>query len=66
MAGWKGATVTEFALTEKQKCFRRKHMGKQPKKKSYSSTRPGCEMLRMPHCLDNRLTDGSEVVSLTR
>jgi hypothetical protein len=24
----------------------------------------GCEMLRIPHCLDNRLTDGSEVVSL--
>jgi hypothetical protein len=23
-------------------------------------------MLRIPHCLDNRLTDGGEVVSLTR
>jgi hypothetical protein len=23
----------------------------------------GCEMLRIPHCLDNRLTDGSKVVS---
>jgi hypothetical protein len=26
----------------------------------------GCEMLRLPHCLDNRLTGGGEVVSLTR
>jgi hypothetical protein len=25
----------------------------------------GCEMLRIPQCLDNRLTDGGEVVSLT-
>jgi hypothetical protein len=25
----------------------------------------GCEMLRIPHCLDNRLTDGSKVVSPT-
>jgi hypothetical protein len=25
-----------------------------------------CEMLRVPHCLDSRLTDGDEVVSLTR
>jgi hypothetical protein len=25
-----------------------------------------CEMLRIPHCLDNRLTDGGKVVSLTR
>jgi hypothetical protein len=23
----------------------------------------GCEMLRIPHCLDNRLTDGGKVVS---
>jgi hypothetical protein len=26
----------------------------------------GCEMLRIPHCLDNQLTDGGEIVSLTR
>jgi hypothetical protein len=26
----------------------------------------GCEMLRLPHFLDNRLTDDGEVVSLTR
>jgi hypothetical protein len=26
----------------------------------------GCETLRLPHFLDNRLTDGGEVVSLTR
>jgi hypothetical protein len=26
----------------------------------------GCEMLRIPHCVDNRLTDGGQVVSLTR
>jgi hypothetical protein len=26
----------------------------------------GCERLRHPHFLDNRLTDGGEVVSLTR
>jgi hypothetical protein len=25
----------------------------------------GCETLRLPHFLDNRLTDGGEVVSLT-
>jgi hypothetical protein len=25
-----------------------------------------CETSRLPHCLDNRLTDGGEVVSLTR
>jgi hypothetical protein len=25
----------------------------------------GCEMLRIPHCLDNRLRDGSKVVSPT-
>jgi hypothetical protein len=25
----------------------------------------GCEMLRIPHCLDNRLTDGGMVVSPT-
>jgi hypothetical protein len=25
----------------------------------------GCEMLRIPHCLNNRLTDGGEVVSFT-
>jgi hypothetical protein len=25
----------------------------------------GSEMSRVPHCLDNRLTDGGEVVSLT-
>jgi hypothetical protein len=23
----------------------------------------GCEMLRIPHCLDNRFTDGGKVVS---
>jgi hypothetical protein len=26
----------------------------------------GCETSRLPHLLDNRLTDGGEVVSLTR
>jgi hypothetical protein len=26
----------------------------------------GCETSRLPHFLDNRLTDGGEVVSLTR
>jgi hypothetical protein len=26
----------------------------------------GCEMLRIPHCIDSRLTDGGKVVSLTR
>jgi hypothetical protein len=26
----------------------------------------GCEMLRIPHCLDNRLTGGGKFVSLTR
>jgi hypothetical protein len=26
----------------------------------------GCEKSRLPHFLDNRLTDGGEVVSLTR
>jgi hypothetical protein len=26
----------------------------------------GCEMLSVPHCPDNRLIDGGEVVSLTR
>jgi hypothetical protein len=26
----------------------------------------GCEMSRLPHSLDNRLTDGGKVVSLTR
>jgi hypothetical protein len=26
----------------------------------------GCETSRLPHILDNRLTDGSEAVSLTR
>jgi hypothetical protein len=25
----------------------------------------GCEMLRIPHCLDNRPTDGGKVLSLT-
>jgi hypothetical protein len=25
----------------------------------------GCDMLRIPHCLDSRLTDCGEVVSLT-
>jgi hypothetical protein len=25
-----------------------------------------CEMSRLPHCLDSLLTDGGEVVSLTR
>jgi hypothetical protein len=25
----------------------------------------GCEMLRALHCVDNRLTDGGEVVGLT-
>jgi hypothetical protein len=25
----------------------------------------GCEMLRIPHCQDNRLTDGGKVVSPT-
>jgi hypothetical protein len=25
----------------------------------------GCDMLRIPHCLDNRLTDGGKVVSPT-
>jgi hypothetical protein len=24
----------------------------------------GCDILRTPHCLDNRFTDGGEVVSL--
>jgi hypothetical protein len=26
----------------------------------------GCEMLNIPQCLDNRLTDGGEVLSLRR
>jgi hypothetical protein len=26
----------------------------------------GCETSRVPHYLDNRLTDGSEVVNITR
>jgi hypothetical protein len=26
----------------------------------------GCEMLRFPHCLENRLIDGGEVLGLTR
>jgi hypothetical protein len=26
----------------------------------------GCEMLRIPHCLDSRLTDGGLVVSLKK
>jgi hypothetical protein len=25
----------------------------------------GCDMLKIPHCLDDRITDGREVVSLT-
>jgi hypothetical protein len=25
----------------------------------------GCEMLRIPHCIDSRLRDGVEIVSLT-
>jgi hypothetical protein len=25
----------------------------------------GCEMLRIPHCTDNRLIDGSETVRIT-
>jgi hypothetical protein len=37
------------------------------KVKSYPRKRPRrpCEMLWIPHCLDNRLTDGGKVVSLT-
>jgi hypothetical protein len=27
--------------------------------------RVGCEMSRIPHCLDNRLTDGGQAISLT-
>jgi hypothetical protein len=36
--------------------------------KAYPVTDCGgpCETLRLPHFLDNRLTDGGEVVSLTR
>jgi hypothetical protein len=26
----------------------------------------GCDMLRVSHCIDNRLTDADEVVNLTR
>jgi hypothetical protein len=26
----------------------------------------GCEIFRIPHCLDNRLTDDGEVIGLTR
>jgi hypothetical protein len=26
----------------------------------------GCESLRLPHLLDNRLTDGGKIASLTR
>jgi hypothetical protein len=33
------------------------------KKERYLSSLQGCEMLRIPRCLDNRLTDGGEVVS---
>jgi hypothetical protein len=40
------------------------------KKWSYTVTASGglcgCWMLRIPHCLDNRLTEGGEVVSPTR
>jgi hypothetical protein len=25
----------------------------------------GCELLRIPHCLDNRFTDGGKIISLT-
>jgi hypothetical protein len=37
---------------------------------SYPRNRPlgglyGCEMLRIPHCLDNRLTDGGKIISPT-
>jgi hypothetical protein len=39
-------------------------------RKNYPCNRPwrptGCETTRLPHFLDNRLTDGGEVVSLTR
>jgi hypothetical protein len=38
-------------------------------KKSYPRNRPwrpiGCKMLKIPHCLDNRLTSGGKVVSPT-
>jgi hypothetical protein len=34
------------------------------KRQSHGGPR-GCEMSRLPHFLDNRLTDGSEDVSLT-
>jgi hypothetical protein len=36
-----------------------------PIKKSKAIPATGREMLRIPHCLDNRLTDGGRIVSLT-
>jgi hypothetical protein len=50
-----------------------KEMLKSKKKKNQSKAIPvtglggleSCEMLRIPHCLDNRLTNGGKVVSPT-
>jgi hypothetical protein len=43
---------------------------KDQKKESYRVTGregpQGCETSRLPHFIDNRLTDGGEIVSLTR
>jgi hypothetical protein len=52
------------AFTCEQKCFAAL-MGKYKKAIPLTGCRglQGCEMLRIPHCLDNGITDGSKAVS---
>jgi hypothetical protein len=67
------ATSTEWTPRSRRTQLIAPHrlsFGGEKAKASYPCNRPwrptGCETSRLPHIIDSRLTDGSEVVSLTR
>jgi hypothetical protein len=69
-----GAVCSTEGYNNNNPNFGKRSVGSKPlgrhkvesKNKAIPAAGRGCEMSRMPHLLDNRLTDGGEVVSIMR